>query len=151
MRKYRTYTDEEIIQYSKEVKSLAGLLKKLNLKPAGGNYTHIKRLLQKLTINTEHWTGSAWNRGQQLKDWSQYTKIERLKPHLIKLRGHKCEQEKCELSVWLGKPIPLEVHHIDGDRTNNALDNLKLLCNNCHAVTDNWRNRKRACDETGST
>lgn len=59
-----------------------------------------------------------------------------LLPHLIHLRGHKCEC--CHNTEWLGQPINLEVHHIDGDKTNNELDNLQLLCKNCHSYTDNY-------------
>ena len=39
------------------------------------------------------------------------------------------------------KKIPLEVHHLDGDRMNNELSNLQLLCPNCHALTENWRGK----------
>ena len=64
-----------------------------------------------------------------------------LKP-LIELRGHMCEC--CQNSEWLNQPINLQVHHIDGDKTNNCLDNLQLLCLNCHSQTDNFgaKNRK---------
>ena len=68
MRKYRDYSDQDVIKYSKQVCSIAQLLNKLNLKPAGGNYLNIKRILQKLNINTSHWKGQSWNKGQQLKD-----------------------------------------------------------------------------------
>ena len=44
----------------------------------------------------------------------------------------------------MGKEIPLEVHHVDGDRLNNELTNLQLLCPNCHAQTDNYCGRKDA-------
>ncbi len=50
---------------------------------------------------------------------------------------------KDKLSLWLNKPIPLELHHKDGDNTNNELDNLELLCPNCHALTDNYRGRNK--------
>lgn len=60
---------------------------------------------------------------------------------LIKQFGHKCMN--CGLSEWCGEIIPIEVHHIDGDNNNNEIINLQLLCNNCHALTPNFRNRKR--------
>lgn len=141
MRNYRNYTDEDVIKYVKEVCSIAQLLKKINLKPAGGNYAHIKKTIQRLNINTDHWTGQGWNKGQQLKDWSQYSTVEKLKPHLIRKKGNKCEN--CLLTEWQKYPIVLEVHHKDGNRTNNNLDNLQLLCCNCHALTDNWRNKTK--------
>lgn len=119
---------------------MAQLFVKLGLRPVGGNYANMKRRLQQLQIDTSHWTGQAWNKGEQLKDYSKYTRIAHLKPHLIKLRGNKCEE--CKRTKWLKKPIVLEVHHIDSDRTNNEEVNLQLLCPNCHSITDGWRNRK---------
>ena len=137
MGKYREYTDEDIIEKSKEVTSIAQLLKALNLKIAGGNYANIKRNLQRLKIDTSHWTGKSWNKDKQLKDWSQYTRIAPIRKHLINTRGNICEC--CRLSTWLNNPITLEVHHINGDRTNNNPDNLQLLCPNCHSLTATWR------------
>lgn len=140
MRKYREYSDQDIIDNSKNVKSIAGLLKSLNLAPVGGNYRSIKRKLQKLNVDTAHWTGQAWNKNQRTKDWSKYTKAIHLKKHLINEKGHKCEN--CDLTHWQKQPISLEVHHIDGDSSNNKKNNLQLLCPNCHSVTKNYRGRK---------
>jgi len=62
--------------------------------------------------------------------------------HKLKLRlieegykEHRCEC--CNLTEWLNEPIPIELHHINGDRFNNNLDNLQILCPNCHSKTDN--------------
>ena len=49
----------------------------------------------------------------------------------------KYECEKCHNTEWNGQAIPLQIHHIDGNHFNNSLDNLQLLCPNCHAQTDN--------------
>lgn len=64
-----------------------------------------------------------------------------LKDKLIKLRGHKCED--CGLTEWKNQPIPLEAHHIDGDKCNNTLENLLLLCPNCHTLTSNYGSKKQ--------
>ena len=104
---------------------------------AGGNYANIKRNLQRLKIDTSHWTGKSWNKDKQLKDWSQYTRIASIRKHLINIRGNTCEC--CGLSTWLNSPITLEIHHINGDRTNNNPDNFQLLCPNCHSLTATWR------------
>lgn len=63
----------------------------------------------------------------------------KLKKRLLKenIKKHQCES--CHLEEWLNKPIPLELHHIDGNRYNNSLENLSLLCPNCHALTENYR------------
>ena len=55
------------------------------------------------------------------------------------LKPHRCEC--CGLTEWMGKPIPLELHYIDGDRTHNELSNYQLLCPNCHAMTENYRGK----------
>ena len=54
-------------------------------------------------------------------------------------KQHKCEC--CRNTEWLGQPIPLEVHHIDGNRNNNTIENFQLLCPNCHAFTDSYRGK----------
>lgn len=63
-------------------------------------------------------------------------------------KEHKCDC--CGLSVWLNKPIPLELHHKDGDRHNNTIENYALLCPNCHALTDSYRgkNSRNKCVES---
>jgi hypothetical protein len=49
--------------------------------------------------------------------------------------------ENCKLSEWLGQRAVLEVHHLDGDSYNNEIDNLLLLCLNCHSQTPSWRGK----------
>jgi hypothetical protein len=62
---------------------------------------------------------------------------ERLLAHGLK--AHRCEG--CQRTRWGDQPIPLELDHVDGDRRNNRLDNLRLLCPNCHALTPTYRGR----------
>ena len=50
--------------------------------------------------------------------------------------AYKCEC--CKNTEWLGQPIKLELHHIDGNPSNNTKENIQLLCPNCHAYTDNY-------------
>lgn len=59
----------------------------------------------------------------------------------MNLRGHKCEQ--CGNTTWNNQEIPLEIHHLDGDHLNNVLDNLQLLCPNCHAQTNNYKGKNQ--------
>lgn len=65
----------------------------------------------------------------------------KIKQKLLKEGIKKYECECCRNTMWNGMRIVLEVHHKDGNRKNNELDNLQLLCPNCHAMTDNWRGR----------
>lgn len=140
MRHYRNYTEEDLRTNAKQVTSLSQLLKRLGLRVAGGNFANMRKQLQKHEIDCTHWTGQGWNKDKRLKDWSKYARAWNIKKHLILERGHRCES--CGLTVWLNKPIMLELHHEDGDRTNNAPKNLFLFCPNCHSTTDNFRGRK---------
>ena len=57
-----------------------------------------------------------------------------------KLLDEGIKEERCEIcgnDSWIGKKIPLDLHHIDGDRFNNKLENLQILCKNCHGLTPN--------------
>lgn len=62
----------------------------------------------------------------------------RLKLRLLEdgVKEYKCEC--CGLTEWNGKPIPLELHHKDGNHYNNDLTNLEILCPNCHSLTENY-------------
>ena len=141
MRKYRHYTEEDLINAVKKSKSIAEILRSLDLRQAGGNFNTIKIKIAKLNLDTSHFTGQLWSKGERIKEWASFKRVKNFRSHLIKQKGHKCE--KCLQSIWFGDSIPLEVHHIDGNRTNNSFENLQLLCCNCHATTDNWRNKKR--------
>lgn len=61
---------------------------------------------------------------------------------LLKLYSAGLKKPQCEYcgisNVWNGKPLSLHLHHEDGDNTNNELENLKVICPNCHSQTDNY-------------
>lgn len=137
---------EKLQELTNNCKSVAGLIRQLGYSEnAGGTFSVVKKYLQLYQIDTSHWTGKAWNKGQQLKDWSQYNSYKSSKKHLITERSHRCEL--CGLADWRESPIPLEVHHKDGNRTNNEYNNLQLLCPNCHALTDTWKGRNKKQNE----
>ena len=149
----RKWTDEQFILAVKSSFSYAEVLRKLNLKVAGSNYDTVKRKIKKLNLDISHMTGKIWNKGKnfkfkpriELKDAlvvnSPYISSNKLKYRLLKegLKQHICEN--CHKSMWCKNKIPLELHHINGDKHDNRIENLQLLCPNCHAITDNYRGR----------
>jgi len=64
-----------------------------------------------------------------------------LKRRLIKAGVKENRCEICGLTEWMGRPLPIELHHVNGDGHDNRLENLQLLCGNCHSQTDNWGGR----------
>lgn len=77
-----------------------------------------------------------------IENGNYHTKSHRvLREYLIRFRGQRCES--CGLMEWLQKPISLEVEHMDGNSENNRLDNVKLLCPNCHSQTPTYKGKNR--------
>lgn len=149
----RRYTDEELAKAVRESYSIRAVLQKIGLTPAGGNYESISNYIQSLGLDTSHFLGQAILRGQShnygtrpIEEILVKGKVEntwRLKQRLINegLKEHRCEH--CDGVEWNGQLIPLELHHINGDRSDNRLKNIALVCPNCHALTDNYRGSKK--------
>ena len=146
-------TDEEYAEAIRTSSSYANALRKLGLRPTGGNYATIHERINRLNIDTSHMTRQSWNKGERFRPFhkvitsneifskGKYRSTRVLKRRLFKdgLKLKICEE--CGLEMWQNQPIPLEIHHIDGDRTNNCVDNLMILCPNCHALTDTYRGK----------
>ena len=64
-----------------------------------------------------------------------------LKKYLISKFGHKCFI--CKNSEWMGQKIPLELDHIDGNASNHNVENLQIVCPNCHALTPTWKGKNK--------
>lgn len=151
MTKYR-YKIDEVAAAVSSSKSIAGVLRLLGLKPVGGNYKTIKRIISENGFDISHFTGKGWNVGLSFKPNkgadddsvfivnSSYRCSWRLRERYKKRTGITC-CERCGLSEWLGCRIPLEIHHINGRNDDNRLDNLQLLCPNCHSLTSNYRGK----------
>lgn len=150
--KWREFSKEEIKEIVKNSYSIREVARKLGYKEdGGGTIASLKKMFIELNLDTSHFKGQGWNKENY--NYEAFTKGSYKKrgkttaTPLIKLRGRKCEC--CGLEEWMGQPINLEVHHIDGDRSNNELDNLQLLCPNCHSYTPNFRkkNAKKSISE----
>ena len=148
-----SYTIEEFKIAVEESYSISQALMKLGLSPRGGNYKVFKKFQKLYNIDTSHFTGQGHMKGKKnntltkclseilVKD-CEYSS-NKLRKRLIEegIKEHKCEC--CGLTEWLGEPIPLELDHIDGDHYNNLIENLKILCPNCHAKTPTYRGRNK--------
>jgi len=118
------------------------VMKKINSDGGKLAYSTEKRVSASLrykNLSQETKDKMAWNRGKITNPSFEYAGKGNHKGFLIAEKGHKCES--CSLEEWMGKPIALELDHIDGDNKNNVKENLRLLCPNCHSITDTWRGR----------
>lgn len=155
MSKQRSWTDEELIEAVATSKSYRSVLLKLKLIPAGGNYDQIKRRIEQLGLAAEHFTGKNWNSGlkyqlkstlpvEQLLVEGSDVQSYKLK-HKLFARGLKSPQ--CELCGWAEKSsdgrIPVELDHINGDKRDNRLSNLRILCPNCHSLQPTHRGKNK--------
>lgn len=150
----RKWTDEQFIEAVKTSLSYAEVIKKIGLKPAGSNYDTVKNKIKELNLDISHMTGKAWNQGEKyrpvkearpldevLVEHSTWINSNNLRKRLLKerIKEHKCEC--CGNTEWMGQPIALELHHVNGVKDDLRIENLQLLCPNCHAFTDNYRGR----------
>jgi len=136
--------------------SIAEVCRQLGIRPVGGNYKTIHRKLAFYQISTEHFTGQVWNVGTRyrpikkaqsldlilVKD-STYCSSSGLKQRLFKEGVLEPKCQVCGLSSWMGKPVPTELDHINGVNTDHRIENLRILCPNCHAQTSNFRGKKK--------
>lgn len=151
--KLRKYTEQQLKEAVKNNISIIGVFKTLGISEAGGNYQTYKKAIKYFNIDTSHFTGQGWLKGKthnyntrNLKDIlikGNYENSHSLKNRIIKEKIKERQCENCKLRLWKNLPIPLELHHIDGDRKNNLLENLQLLCPNCHALTNNYRGKNK--------
>ena len=138
---------EFLKQTVKECYSKADLCRALNKKPTGGNYATIDKIIKDYELDTSHFKNSPWNKGIKYQ-YKRYTLDEILienSPYLntnhLKLRliNEGILEAKCAIC---GKRERLELHHINGNSSDNRLENLQILCIECHYDTENFRNKE---------
>lgn len=151
----RKWTEQDLIFAVDKSKSIRQVLGYLGLREAGGNYTQVKKYIKEYNLNIKHFTGKTWNKGLtgigkphiQLKNilvrncsFQSY----KLKNRLFNARLKKPKCEECGWAVTAtdGR-LPLELDHINGNSRDNRLENLRILCPNCHSLKPTHRGKNR--------
>ena len=153
MAKQRSWTEDQLRKAVKESFSFRQVIKKLGLVPAGGNYAQLQQYVVEFKLDTSHFKGRGWNKG--LTGFSQYrVPLEKILVRGSSFQSYKLKRrlfkaglkpQHCEKCGWAELSetghLPLELDHINGDRRDNRLDNLRILCPNCHSLTASYRGR----------
>lgn len=163
MPRKKSWTIDELKRAVKNSVSIRQVIGKLGLVEAGGNYEQVRRTIKENSIDISHIKGMGWRRNMKfafspkIKTAAILTRESHFQSFKLKKRlfldGLKTP--KCELCGWAEMSpdgrIPVELDHINGDRYDNRIGNLRILCPNCHSLqaTHRGMNQKRRGGETG--
>ncbi|QQM43078.1 HNH endonuclease [Streptomyces liliifuscus] len=150
------WTREVLVPAVAASKSVNDVLRHLGLDLVGGHHTNITRRIKAYGLDTSHFCPRAerpkGNRRQRTTDQVlvQHESKDKRREHPDRLKralldlGTPEQCSRCGTEpLWRGRPLPLEVDHVDGNWRNNRPENLRLLCPNCHAATDSYRGRSK--------
>jgi hypothetical protein len=154
--KPRKWTEKQLTEAVSTSYSIRQVIFKLGLIPAGGNYTHVKEWIRQLNLDTTHFRGMRWNKGIKGSYRRPLWILEEVLVKNSSYQSYKLKNRlfaagikfpKCEKCGWAkissdGR-IPLELDHINGDRYDNRLENLQVLCPNCHSLQPTHRSKNR--------
>ena len=148
--KKRSWSDEALKLAVKTNNTMAGVLRDIHLSTSPGNYRGVGLIVKKLGLDTKHFKGKAHGTSPRitkiplieiLVKGSQYGS-NNLRKRLIKegILPNLCSE--CGIGPeWNGKSLTLQLDHFNGDSSDNRLENLRILCPNCHSQTRTFTGR----------
>ena len=147
------FTPEEMQHLLNTSDSYSDLLRKVGLNSKGGNPETLKRIIKEYQLDETQLNINRIkvfsNNALKTQDSIQIPieqvfnnecrmRSSRLLKRLVNEGYKEYRCERCGISNWMNKPLQLQLHHKDGNHDNNALNNLEILCPNCHTQTDNY-------------
>lgn len=153
MARKRRWTENQLRHAVESSTSIRSALKKLGLRATGGNYEQLKKYVQELKVSTSHFKGRGWSKGLRGINRPQIPLPDILikgslyQSHKLKNRLFRegLKKPACEECGWSKMSpdgrVPIELDHINGDRHDNRIENLRILCPNCHSLKPTHRGR----------
>lgn len=151
----RSWTDEQLREIVPQARSFRMVIKNLGLIPAGGNYVQVTKRIKDLELDIGHFTGKLWSVGTTYHRRDRAVLADLLvldsdvQSYKLKKRLFEdgLKQPNCELCGWAkvsadGR-VPLELDHINGVHTDNRIENLRILCPNCHSLQPTHRGKNK--------
>ena len=143
----REYAIDKLIENADKCVNMLDLCHRMGIENVGGeDYKEIRQLALKLGLELKFTykrdTICNYHPRIETKDIlvenSTYKDATKLKKRLIEegIKEYRCEG--CKRTEWEGVPIPLQIHHVNGIHNDNRLENIQLLCPNCHSLTDTY-------------
>lgn len=147
--------EQKLREVVKNCISIAEVLKSLNMSVSTGNYRTFHRCVKRFQINTDHFLGQSHLQGKSheskttqplnkvLTKNSAYSNINHLKKRLIRenLLVYKCYE--CGINSWRDNKLSLQLDHINGIYNDHRIENLRLLCPNCHSQTETFSGKNK--------
>ena len=163
MPRRQRWSDTELRDAVALSRSLGEVCTLLGLTAGGGTYASLHRHIARLGIDDGHLPRLVDGRVRPFRSWSDDDLREAVKASVsvagVQRRlgyepsggihrfivGHirRLELDTGHFDSWRGEPLPLALDHISGDPTDNRLENLRILCPNCHALTETWCGRNK--------
>ena len=129
------------------------VLTKLGLREAGGNYSQIKKYIKEYKLSIKHFKGQGWKKGLSGLDLPRIP-LEKILIKNSNFQSYKLKKRlfaaglktaRCEECGWkkisVDGRLPLELDHINGNSQDNRIENLRILCPNCHSLKPTHRGR----------
>ncbi len=136
------FSDDELVSLWDKSTCFTHFLTLVGVQASGGAWYHYRNRLTRLGIKVDEKTGNWRQKGGltsgRLRNAQAIKRKGRIRRHVLKkfldlnFVAYKCN--RCSLEKWQNKRIKLDIHHRDGDKENNVIENLEYLCPNCHAV-----------------
>lgn len=144
------WTVSEVRKLCEEKSTVAEVLRSLGHTDSSGEYKALRSFAKKNDISLPRYKRNGMPRvySQRIDDDDFFSKeVKRsgagLRRRMIRL-GVLYQCSCGQGPTWQGRPLVLQVDHIDGDSYNNVLTNLRFLCPNCHTQTDTFCGRNRS-------